>query len=62
MHYFERSITPPPNRNLVAYCPDWCDESYVVCTYDETGFNYSGQQSNDFDKYVTHYGFLFEFE
>lgn len=60
MNYLPRHKTPPANTNLVAYCPDFCEDSYVICTYDEGGFRFRG--SNAIDKYVTHYAVLEEME
>jgi len=57
----ERSMTPPPNRVLVAYCPDWSEDGYQICKYNESGFYYDAQPNDDFNKYVTHWDFQCEF-
>lgn len=60
MTYLPRYMTPPPNTNLVAYCPDYTEDSYVICQYDELGFRHRGSYA--IDKYVVHYAVLEEME
>ena len=26
-------LSPPRNRPLIAYCPEWCDEKYSIVTW-----------------------------
>ena len=58
----ERAFTPPPNRLLIAYCHGWNSEGYQICQYNESGFYYDAQPNDCFNKYVTHWDFLWEIE
>ena len=60
MIYLPRYMTPPPNTNLVAYCPDYTEDSYVICQYDESGFKHRGSYA--IDKHVSYYAILEEMQ
>lgn len=37
----------------LCYCPEWCEEEYMIAKWDGNKFDYSGCPNDDFDSYIT---------
>lgn len=53
-------LTPPRNRPLLCYCPEWCDIGYVVATWNGKEFYYAEQVNDMFSETVEKWAIFFE--
>ena len=62
INYIEVSskIPIPMNRNLICYCPDWCDSGYQIAHHNGLEFVYDEQHNDLFSDHVEKWAIFLE--